>query len=155
MTSLSSQRSTRQTFLIGLAIAVTGAILFSTKGIVAKLIYRYPVDAVTLIGFRMMFSAPFFVAVAVWQAKFSKPLAAGDRLRIVFMGLLGYYLSSFLDFIGLQYITTGLERLLMFLTPTFVLLISIFYFKKKISRPEWLALGISYLGIVFVFVHDA
>jgi drug/metabolite transporter (DMT)-like permease len=155
MTSIPSQQSSRKIFLIGLAIAITGSILFSTKGIVVKLIYRYPVDAVTLIGFRMMFSLPFFAAVAIWQARISKPLAGGDRWRIIFMGLLGYYLSSFLGFIGLQYIGVGLERLLMFLTPSFVLLLSIVYFKKKIVRHEWIALGISYAGIFLVFIHDA
>ena len=153
--SPASQSAQRQAFLAGLAIAVAGAVLFSTKAIVAKLIYRYPVDAVTLIGFRMLFSLPFFAAVAFWQARRSPALSGGDHLRIAFLGLLGYYLSSFLDFLGLQYISAGLERLILFLTPSFVLLISVFFLKRKIGRLEWMALLVSYSGTVLVFLHDA
>ena len=145
----------RKSYLTGLAIAITGAVLFSTKAIVAKLIYRYPVDAVTLIAFRMLFSLPFFAVIALWQARISEPLTRAERIRIVILGLIGYYLSSFLDFIGLQYISAGLERLILFLTPSFVLLISILFLEKKISRLEWIALAISYSGTVLVFLHDA
>lgn len=145
----------RKTFLTGLTIAIVGAVLFSTKAIVAKLIYRYPVDAVTLIAFRMLFSLPFFAAIAIWQARVSAPLSGPDRIRIVLLGLIGYYVSSFLDFLGLQYISAGLERLILFLTPSFVLVISIVLLKKKISRIEWMALATSYLGTILVFIHDA
>jgi drug/metabolite transporter (DMT)-like permease len=154
MTSVIAKRSSRQTFLVGLVIAILGAILFSTKAIVAKLIYRYQVDAVTLLALRMIFSLPFFGAIAVWQAKNSSPLTNADRGKIVLLGLLGYYFSSFLDFLGLQYISAGLERLILFLTPSFVLLISVLFLDKKIGRLEWTALGISYAGTVFVFLHD-
>ncbi len=155
MTSSAIQPSARQAFLTGLAIAIVGAIFFSAKAIVAKLIYRYQVDAVTLITFRMLFSLPFFAVVAVWKARTAVPLSNSDRGRIVVLGLLGYYLSSFLDFLGLQYISAGLERLILFLTPSFVLLISFFFLKKKISLVEWLALGAAYLGTVLVLMHDA
>ena len=155
MNSSLPQPAQRQAFLAGLAIAVVGAVLFSTKAIVAKLIYRYDVDAITLIGFRMLFSLPFFAAVALWHARKSPALGWGDRIRIAVLGLLGYYLSSFLDFLGLQYISAGLERLILFLTPSFVLLISVFFLKKKIGRYEWLALCVSYMGTVLVFLHDA
>lgn len=154
MSSVSIHTSTRQTFLIGLAIAISGAILFSAKAIVAKLIYRYNVDAVTLITFRMLFSLPFFAVVALWKAKTEAPLTNAERGKIVVLGLLGYYLSSFLDFLGLQYISAGLERLILFLTPSFVLLISVVFLKKRITTPEWLALGTAYLGTVLVFLHD-
>lgn len=144
----------RKAFLGGLAIAVCGAVLFSAKAIVAKLMYRYHVDAVTVIGFRMMFSVPIFAAVAFWRMRTEAPLSGADRLRLVVLGLIGYYLSSFLDFLGLQYITAGLERLILFLTPSFVLLISVLFYKKKIGVLEWAALVISYLGTVLVFLHD-
>jgi drug/metabolite transporter (DMT)-like permease len=147
--------SARKAYLTGLTIAITGAVLFSAKAIVAKLIYRYQVDAITLIAFRMLFSLPFFVAIGVWQALRSPPLANSDRARIAAVGLLGYYLSSFLDFLGLQYISAGLERLILFLTPSFVLLLSAFFLKKRIGAMEWLALGTAYLGAVLVFFHDA
>jgi drug/metabolite transporter (DMT)-like permease len=144
----------RQAYLSGLAIAITGAILFSAKAVVAKLIYRYQIDAVTLIAFRMLFSLPFFAAIALWKSRTEAPLEPGLLLKIVLLGLLGYYLSSFLDFLGLQYISAGLERLILFLTPSFVLLLSIFFLKKKISLLEWAALGTAYSGTVLVFLHD-
>src|SRR6476646_5503673 len=78
MTSSLPQPAQRQAFLAGLAIAVIGAVLFSTKAIVAKLIYRYPVDAVTLLGFRMLFSLPFFAAVALWHSRSPPALSGGD-----------------------------------------------------------------------------
>jgi drug/metabolite transporter (DMT)-like permease len=138
----------------GLAIAIGGAVLFSTKAIVAKLLYRYHLDAVTVIAFRMLFSLPVFAAVAYWKMRTEAPLSVADRWRLVGLGLIGYYISSFLDFLGLQYITVGLERLILFLTPTFVLLITAIFLKRRISRWEWLALALSYCGIVLVFVHD-
>ncbi|HYD80985.1 MAG TPA: DMT family transporter [Paucimonas sp.] len=153
--SLSSPSpSSRQAFLIGLALALVGAVLFSTKAIVAKLIYRYHVDAVTLIMFRMLFSLPFFVVIGLWKARTETPLSRGDLGRIVVLGLLGYYLSSFLDFLGLQYISAGLERLILFLTPSFVLLISFFFLNCRIGLTEWTALVTAYLGTVLVFLHD-
>lgn len=154
MTTAVPRQPSRQIFLTGLIIAIIGAILFSAKAIVAKLIYRYQVDAVTLIAFRMMFSLPFFGAIALWRTRTSLPLTIADRMRILLLGLLGYYLSSFLDFLGLQHISAGLERLILFLTPSFVLLISVFFLKKKISAIEWMALATSYVGIAFVFLHD-
>jgi drug/metabolite transporter (DMT)-like permease len=138
----------------GLAIAIAGAVLFSTKAIVAKLLYRYHLDAVTVIAFRMLFSLPVFAAVALWKMRTEAPLSVADRWRLVGLGLIGYYVSSFLDFLGLQYISVGLERLILFLTPTFVLLITAVFLKRRISRYEWMALGLSYCGIVLVFVHD-
>ncbi len=154
-TAAMNDPAARKAFLAGLAIAIVGAILFSTKAIVAKLIYRYHVDAVTLIAFRMLFSLPIFLAIAFWKMRSETALSNPERLRIVVLGLLGYYLASFLDFMGLQYISAGLERLILFLTPSFVLLISVVFLKKKISRLEWLALATSYFGMVLVFVHDA
>ena len=145
----------RQLFLTGLLLGLLGAVLFSAKAIVAKLIYRYDVDAVTLIAFRMLFSLPFFAAIAYWKSRGAEPLSGNDRWRIVLLGLLGYYLASFLDFLGLQYISAGLERLILFLTPSFVLLLSLFFLKKTIRPLEWMALIVSYGGIVLVFYHDA
>jgi drug/metabolite transporter (DMT)-like permease len=140
--------------MAGLAIAIGGAVLFSMKAVVAKLLYRYHIDAVTLIAFRMLFSVPVFAAVALWKMRTEPPLSARDRWHLAGLGLMGYYLSSFLDFSGLQYISVGLERLLLFLTPTFVLLINAFVLKRRIARLEWLALALSYCGIVLVVLHD-
>lgn len=145
----------RKYFLSGLAIGVLGAVLFSAKAIVAKLIYRYHIDAVTLIAFRMMFSLPFFASVAIWKSRTQPALTKPELVKIALLGLVGYYLSSFLDFLGLQYISAGLERLILFLTPSFVLLISFLFLKRKVSLLEWAALSTAYLGTVLVFLHDA
>ncbi|MEX5744875.1 DMT family transporter [Massilia sp. X63] len=144
----------RAAIVAGLSIAVAGAVLFSTKAIVAKLLYRYHIDAVSLIAFRMLFSLPVFAAVALWKMRTEPPLGKQDRWRIVVLGLLGYYLSSYLDFLGLQHISVGLERLILFLTPTFVLLANVAIFKRRVRPVEWAALGLAYCGIVLVFVHD-
>jgi drug/metabolite transporter (DMT)-like permease len=144
----------RPALIAGLAIAIGGAVLFSTKAVIAKLLYRYQIDAVTLIAFRMLFSLPVFAAVAVWKMRSEPPLSVADRWKLLLLGLIGYYLSSFLDFLGLQYISVGLERLILFLTPTFVLLMTSVFLKRRISRAEWLALMLAYCGIVLVFVHD-
>ncbi|MFL6659250.1 MAG: DMT family transporter, partial [Massilia sp.] len=136
------------------AIAIGGAVLFSTKAIVAKLLYRYNIDAITVIAFRMLFSLPVFAVVALWQMRTQAPLSVADRWRMVGLGLVGYYLSSTLDFLGLQFISVGLERLILFLTPTFVLLLTSILLKRHISRIEWLAMATSYCGIVLVFAHD-
>ncbi|MFZ6816931.1 DMT family transporter [Undibacterium sp. Ji22W] len=148
-----SQAHRRQQ-LIGLGLAITGAILFSAKAIVAKLLYAYQLDAVTVIAFRMLFSLPIFAVIAIWQGWKHVPLVTSDRWRLLGLGLVGYYLSSFLDFLGLQYISAGLERLILFLTPSFVLLIHVLWFKRQIRPIEYLSLGIAYSGIIFVFMHD-
>jgi drug/metabolite transporter (DMT)-like permease len=129
-------------------------VLFSTKAVVAKLLYRYHIDAVTLIAFRMLFSLPVFAAIALWKMRTEAPLGRADAWRLVGLGLVGYYLSSFLDFLGLQYITVGLERLILFLTPSFVLLASALWLKQRIGRQQWLSLLTAYGGIVLVFFHD-
>ncbi len=144
----------RPVFLGGLAMAIAGAILFSTKAIVAKLLYRYQLDAVTVLAFRMLFSLPVFAAVAIWKSRTEPALARVDHWRLLGLGLVGYYLSSFLDFLGLQFISVGLERLILFLTPTFVLLMTSVWLKRHISRNQWLSMLVSYCGIVLVFAHD-
>ena len=146
--------SARRLFLAGLAMALAGSVLFSAKAVVVKLLYRYQVDAMTVLAFRMLFALPFFAAIALYKMKHTAPLAPSDRWRLVMLGLLGYYLSSYLDFIGLLYISAGLERLILFLTPSFVLLLSIFLLQKRVSKTEWLALLICYSGTVLVFMHD-
>jgi drug/metabolite transporter (DMT)-like permease len=160
MTTLAaSEPSKLREFWIGFFLAGMGAVLFSAKAIVAKLTYRYGVDALTVIGFRMMLSLPFFATVAWFQARKARlgkqpRLTRKQGVQVVFLGFIGYYLSSYLDFLGLQYITAGLERLILFLAPTFVLLISAFWLKRAISAYQWMALVVSYLGVILAFVHD-
>src|SRR5690606_20028188 len=148
-TSSGIEQSRSQEFWMGFLWAGLGAVLFSAKAIVVKLTYRYGVDALTVIGFRMMLSLPFFAAVAYFQARRARrgrlPILTGkERLQLIFLGFIGYYLSSYLDFLGLQYISAGLERLILFLSPTFVLLISAVALKRQIGMGQWAALGLSY-----------
>ncbi len=140
-------------FAAGIALAVVGSVLFSAKAIVVKLAYRHGVDAATLIALRMAFSLPFF-ALAYAITSRGAPLAPSDHARMILIGLLGYYAASYLDFLGLQYISAALERLILYLNPTLVLLMSVFIFGKRFSRRDWLALTLAYAGIVLAFWHD-
>lgn len=139
----------------GLWLAAVAAILFSAKAIVAKFIYRHGVDALTLMALRMALSLPVFATVAVIETRRAR--ASADRLNgrelalIVLLGILGYYLASLLDFAGLQYVSAALERLILFLTPTLVLLIGVIAWRKPANARQWLALATSYAGIVLVF----
>lgn len=142
---------------IGPLCAVLGVLGFSFKAILIKLAYAWhPVDAVTLLALRMLFSAPFFVAMAWWASRNpeARPVARADWFSIVWLGFIGYYVASLLDFMGLQYITAALERLVLFLYPTMVVLLSALVLKKPVSRRATLALLLSYGGIVLAFAHD-
>lgn len=141
-------------YLSGLALAAIGAVFFSAKAVVAKLLYREGIDAVTLIALRMLLSAPVFVLVAAWTTWRSPRLSRRDLVRVALLGLLGYYASSMLDFLGLQYISAGLERLILFLTPTVVLLLGMMVFGRRVTGLQWLSMGFAYAGIVLVFWHD-
>ena len=141
-------------YLTALMLAVLGAVFFSGKAVVAKLLYRHGIDAVTLIALRMLLSMPVFVAVALWTRRASPRLGAGDYARIGALGLLGYYGSSMLDFLGLQYISAGLERLILFLTPSFVLLLGLLAYRRPVLARQWASLLCAYAGIVLVFWHD-
>ncbi len=142
--------------VIGIGLAVLAAIGFSAKAIMVKLAYRHPVDAVTLLTLRMSFSAPFFLAAALWSHKQGNTsvLERRDWIAVLGLGFIGYYMSSLLDFLGLQYISAGLERLVLFLYPTLVVLLSALFFKHPFGRREMLAMGLSYAGIAMVFMHD-
>jgi drug/metabolite transporter (DMT)-like permease len=142
--------------ITGVLLAICGAILFSGKSILIKLAYGYQVDPVTLITLRMVFSLPFFIGVALWSRRdrSQAPLSRRDTAAILALGFSGYYASSFLDFLSLQYVSASLERLILFLYPTMVLLISVLFLKRRASRREFAALAISYAGIALVFLHD-
>jgi len=141
--------------LTGVIFALIAAVGFSAKAILIKLAYRYQVDAITLLALRMVFSVPFFVAVAIWvNRRHAVPLKQHDWLAVIALGLLGYYLSSFLDFLGLQYISAGLERLILFLYPTMTVILSALIYKRAIGRKVIAAMVLSYAGILLVFLHD-
>ena len=138
----------------GLLLAVMGSIAFSGKAIIVKLAYRYGVDAVTLIMLRMLFALPFFAVMAWWASRGKPPLTRRDWLGVLGLGFTGYYLASFLDFIGLAYISASLERLILYLNPTLVLLLGLVLFKRPITGWQLLGIGISYCGVVLVFGHE-
>ncbi|MDP2367278.1 DMT family transporter [Rhodoferax sp.] len=138
----------------GLLLAVLGSIAFSGKAIIVKLAYRYGVDAVTLIMYRMLFALPIFAAMAWWASRGKPPLTRHDWLGVLGLGVTGYYLASFLDFAGLAYISASLERLILYLNPTLVLLLGWLLYKRPVGRVQALGMGISYLGVVLVFGHE-
>jgi len=142
--------------LIGVIFALLAAVGFSAKAIFVKLAYLDSnVDAVTLLALRMAFSVPFFIGVAVWAGyRHAEPLNRHDRLLVLGLGLLGYYLSSLFDFIGLQYITAGLERLILFLYPTMTVILTALIFKRPPGRKTLAAIVLCYIGIAFVFWHE-
>jgi drug/metabolite transporter (DMT)-like permease len=144
-------------YVYGLLMAGLGSILFSGKAILIKLAFGYGANAETLIALRMLMALPLFWGIYWWQARrqIMSPLTLKDQIKIFSLGFMGYFLSSYLDFLGLQYISVGLERIVLYLTPTIVLLISYFVLNKSISRLQWYALAVGYLGVIVVFIQDA
>jgi drug/metabolite transporter (DMT)-like permease len=144
-----------RSLLPGLALATFGAIAFSGKAIIVKLAYRYGVDAVTLIMLRMLFALPIFAAMAWWASRGKAALSRRDWLGVTGLGVTGYYLSSYLDFAGLQYISASLERLILYLNPTLVLLLGWLLYRKRLRRMQLVGMAISYCGILLAFGHEA
>ena len=138
----------------GLALALLGAIAFSGKAIIVKLAYRHGVDAVTLITYRMLFALPLFLLLSWWAGRGKPALRQRDWLAVLGLGFCGYYLASFLDFAGLQYISASLERLILYLNPTLVLALGAFVFGRTVTRRQLVALAVSYSGVLLVFGHE-
>ncbi len=141
----------------GAAMVGLAAVCFSAKAIMIKLAFAYHVDPLSLLFLRMTFSLPFFVVIPLLQkARPDAPaLRSTDYLKLAGLGVLGYYASSLLDFLGLQYVTAGLERLILFVYPTLVVLLSWLLWRKPIGRREVGALLLTYVGIAVVFSNDA
>jgi len=131
-----------------------GAALFSGKAIIVKLCYRHGVDAVTVLMLRMLFALPLFVALSWWGSRGNPPLSRRDWLALFRLGFFGYYLSAYLDFCGLNYIGASLERLVLYLYPTFVLALSALLFGARITPLQWMSLAVSYAGVALVFGQD-
>lgn len=135
-------------------LATLGAIAFSGKAIIVKLAYRHGVDAVTLIMYRMLFALPIFAVMAWWASRGKPPLTRHDWWGILGLGFTGYYLASFLDFAGLAYISASLERLILYLNPTLVLLLGLVLYKRHIGRRQAFGMALSYCGVILVFGHE-
>lgn len=141
----------------GYIFILLGSILFSTKAVMVKMAFRETqVDAVSLLALRMLFALPFFFVTGIIALKRHRAALPEKKhwLYIIAMGLLGYYVSSLLDFMGLQYITAGMERLILFLYPSFTVLMNAFLFKEKITSIQKWALGLCYLGLFISFYHE-
>ncbi len=138
----------------GLLLAGAGSIAFSGKAIIVKLAYRHGVDAVTLIMYRMLFALPLFLLLAWWAGRGKPALTRRDRITVFGLGFSGYYLASFLDFAGLQFISASLERLILYLNPTIVLALGVLLFQRKVAGRQLLALAVSYSGVALVFGHE-
>jgi drug/metabolite transporter (DMT)-like permease len=135
-------------------MALVGTLAFSGKAIIIKLAYRYGVDAVTLIMLRMLFALPVFMAMAWWGSRGQAPLLRRDWVGIFLLGFSGYYLASFLDFAGLAYISASLERLILYLNPTIVMLLGLVLFRRRSTAQQMIGMAISYSGVVVVFGHE-
>lgn len=138
----------------GIGLALIGALGFSLKAIFVKLAYPYGVDAITLLALRMGFSLPFFLWVGLARHRAAAHLTRDDWTKLVVLGCLGYYGASILDFMGLQHISAGLERLILFTYPTLTILIGVFFQGKPFTRREIIAVALCYAGIGFAFIHD-
>ena len=140
----------------GVTFAIVGVLAFSLRPILIKLSYAaHPISPNTLLFLRMALSLPFFLIVGWWLRRDEPPLTARDWAAVAGLGFLGYYGASFLDFLGLQYVGAGVGRLILFLFPTLVLLLSFLFLHKKPSGREIAALVVSYAGIALVVSNQA
>ena len=138
-----------------LPIAILGVVFFSAKAVLVKMAYQYQVEAIPLLLFRMMFALPVYLAVAiVKRPAYPRDIQKKDYLWIVVFGFIGYYLASLFDFLGLEYIKASLERIILFIYPTLVILLSWVFLKKRPTKLQVWAIGISYFGILVTFYEE-
>lgn len=136
----------------GILFAIIGVVLFSAKAVMVKMAYTYGIDHLTLLLFRMVFAFPFYLLIAfLTKPLHPKELRNKDYLWIVIFGFIGYYLASLFDFMGLQYLKAGLERIILFIYPTLVVLLSWFIFRKRITKLQVLAIVVTYFGVLITF----
>jgi drug/metabolite transporter (DMT)-like permease len=140
-----------RTRVIGVLLVFVSGVAFSTKAVLVKLAYRHGADAVSLLALRFGFAAPFFALGAGFGGKRNVQLSRRDGFLIVLLGVLGYYAASLCDFIGLRYISAGLERLILFIYPTLVVVVEAALFKIRLGGRKILALLITYAGIALAF----
>lgn len=147
----------KKKFWLGIGIGLLGVVLFSSKAVMVKLAYQYNVDAISILLLRMLFSFPFYVAIILLYKNKKQEqyvIKIKDYGWLVFFGFIGYYLASYFDFVGLTYIKASLERIILFLYPTLVLLLNRIFFKKQITKVQTLAILLTYLGIVVAFWEE-
>ncbi len=141
--------------LLGALAVLIAAVSFSGKAVLVKLAYRHGIDATTLLTLRMLMALPFFIALAAWgEWKSTRKTTRRELGLIAGIGLLGFYLAALTDFIGLQYVSAGLERLILFLYPTMVVLLAATFLKRPISGTDVVSLLLSYAGVGLAVSHD-
>lgn len=142
-----------KTFAYGILLGLLGIVLFSSKAVMVKLAYEYHVDALSMLLLRMLFAFPFYIVIALlYRNKKSKEdITRKDYTWVFVFGFVGYYLASYFDFVGLTYIKASLERIILFLYPTIVLVLNRLFLKKPISKLQKGAILLTYLGIVIAF----
>jgi len=143
---------------LGPFLAIAAALGFAGKAIFIKLVYAASpgMDASSLLALRMVYALPFF-ALLYWigaRQPDALPLGRGDVGRVAVLGFLGYYLASFFDFLGLQYISAALERLILFTYPAWVLIFSAILFGQPIRARQGFALALSGTGLALAFLSD-
>ena len=146
----------QKAYLLGGTIFILiGAILYSSKAVLVKLAYQYEVDSTSLLTLRMLFALPIYISILLWS-KFvkdrEKPILSKGFIYAGLLGIMGYYVASYTDFIGLQYVSAGLERLILFTYPTIVVIILAILYKQKVKPIIWLALILTYIGIGLAFL---
>lgn len=146
--------ATKAGFGVGVALAAFGAVAFSGKAIIVKLAYRHGVDAVTVLMYRMLFALPLFAVLAWWGGRGRPSLKRDDWVAVLGLGFCGYYLASYLDFVGLQYVSASLERLVLYLNPTLVLGLGWLLFRRTVKPRQMAAMALSYAGIALAFGHE-
>jgi drug/metabolite transporter (DMT)-like permease len=148
--------SKKSSFLPGVLILVVANVCFSAKAVLVKLLYRYGVDVESVIALRMLLAFPFYFGIAwyLYRRTENVRLTRREWLAISGLGILSYYVSSMLDFWGLQYVTAGVERLVLYTYPTLVLLLSAVLFHRRITRAQVGALALTYFGVFLVFAAE-
>ncbi|GAB3246652.1 DMT family transporter [Larkinella harenae] len=143
-------------YWIGALLVFLAAFCFALKGVLIKLAYQYPIDAISLLTLRMVFALPFYIGIGIRLSQRLPPvkLSFPHWLTLVALGVTGYYLASLLNFLGLAYITANLERILLFVYPTFVLLLGRVFLGRRINRLQVLALLLTYAGILVAFAPN-
>lgn len=151
----SSDNNSHNYYLIGVILVLLGTVFFSAKSIFIKKVYEYGLEPDSLMVLRMAMAAPFYLFVYSLSAKSrSNSMTKSDFVIVCAIGVLGYYVASYLDLKGLMYITASFERMILYLFPSFVLIISVVFFNHKLTLTEVFAFVLSYLGIMVIYSED-
>jgi drug/metabolite transporter (DMT)-like permease len=139
-----------------LFFAIGGVAMFAFRPLLVKFAYGYVRDPVTLLALRMIFSLPFFLLAAAWSARGQQraPATSRDVAAVLGLGFLGYYFSSFMDFLGLQYVSAGIGRLILFVYPTIVVILSAMFLRKRPTPREGVALAVTYCGVALILSNS-